>query len=389
VTNSKIHAALSRTADGLLRRRTQLRGSAAKRLLAVDQPETTIANTAGSEPVQSVNAATTPPELAGLNTVYSPPLLSGERPQSQLYRDAVLFGDYPVAATRQGRVLGESIFRTNERYASALQSVSVGNQLRVAFGRSKLGPARKRPQTRKPLVSLHSRWNSFGHWIPEHLLKLYWLQQNADLSDYHYLVEKNPPTWKLQLLNAAGIKTRDLVYWDREYYRVETLLLPDYPEPSREALDWVRALVVPDRSASETTPGKIYVSRKYQQTRQVSNEEEVERALKAHGFSTIYPERLSLSEQADLFSHASSIIGPQGSAFTNQIFAYGPFHVVEFFGASRIHLFNRQVALVLGHTHAYTLDARNADDIDAGDTSVLVDITELEAVIEAPTSDSH
>jgi capsular polysaccharide biosynthesis protein len=207
-------------------------------------------------------------------------------------------------------VLGEPSFRTNERYASAIQPVSNGTQLRFIFGRSNLGPARKRPQTRKPLVSLHSRWNSFGHWIPEHLLKLHWLRQNADLSDYRYLIEKNPPTWKLQRVNAAGIETRDLVHWNREYDRVETLLSPDYHEPSREALDWVRALVMPDRSESETTPRKTYVLRKCQQTRQDSSEEEVERAFEAHGSSTICPERIGLSKQAGLSSHASSLIGP-------------------------------------------------------------------------------
>jgi Glycosyltransferase 61 len=58
------------------------------------------------------------------------------------------------------------------------------------------------------------------------------------------------------------------------------------------------------------------------QTRVMRNESEVIEALESHGFEIVEPSRLSAIEQIRLFSSASIVVGPSGSAMFNVVFCH-------------------------------------------------------------------
>ena len=54
--------------------------------------------------------------------------------------------------------------------------------------------------------------------------------------------------------------------------------------------------------------------------RRTYNQDELLEIAKGYGFEAIYPERLSLREQAETFASAEMVMGPSGAAFANMLF---------------------------------------------------------------------
>jgi len=131
----------------------------------------------------------------------------------------------------------------------------------------------------------------------------------------------------------------------------------------------------------------IYLSRQEQGYRAVINEEEVQAVMGEFGFQTVYPEKLDFLDQVELARNARILFGPQGSAFTLQIFMPPRGAVVEVFPLDRVHLFNRQVASVRGHRHYALLDSRQPQPKGLGEKSVLVNIEELQRTLELAVRD--
>jgi len=156
-----------------------------------------------------------------------------------------------------------------------------------------------------------------------------------------------------------------------------------YPEISVEALGWINS-IVPNCARPESrrpASNRLFLSRSGFQFRQIRNQVAVEQILRANGFDSIEPSLLSVAEQADRFRSASIVVGPQGSAFSNLVFCRPDTHIVEFFGADKIHLLNRQLALTLGLNHNFLLDPRSHERSKRSDGDVEVDIESLEQML--------
>jgi capsular polysaccharide biosynthesis protein len=67
-------------------------------------------------------------------------------------------------------------------------------------------------------------------------------------------------------------------------------------------------------------PTRLFLSRRGFSSRQLVNELELEKVLQDFGFTTIYPETMSFSEQVDAFQSAEIVVGSCSSALTNAIF---------------------------------------------------------------------
>lgn len=68
-------------------------------------------------------------------------------------------------------------------------------------------------------------------------------------------------------------------------------------------------------------PRRLFVSRQGANSRRIANEQDVAALLEKHGFSTIQLEKLSLSEQINLFENATHIIAVHGAGLTNLLYA--------------------------------------------------------------------
>ena len=319
--------------------------------------------------------------------VYLPPPLIGSRPHVEEHENAQLLGQAPVGLNNRGELLQETIFRTSERTRKAVAGLTVKQQLQLSF------PAairHVRTIGEGPVCLLTSRWDSFGHWIPEHFLKIYYLQQvGYDIRTMTFLYRPDAAGFKTELLERAGIHGSQLVTWTGEPTRVERLIVPDYPEISYGGLKWISSLF--DQPSESPGPSRMYLSRQdLKGPRKIENKKDVLSVLKNHSFETVYPEKHSLSEQAALFGGARIIFGPQGSAFTGQLFMPAQSTVIEAFGQDRVHLFNKQMSLVLGHDHRSLINQQSQVTPNSrgfmgrrNDQNVTVDLEELDRTLDS------
>ncbi|MBE0472310.1 MAG: glycosyltransferase family 61 protein, partial [Methyloprofundus sp.] len=246
--------------------------------------------------------------------------------------DVTLKGRYPVIY-KEHRPLFDSVFFSlaHDRFGSQLKSNLIGDVKNQFLGK-KNG---KKPRYVGKCCLLFSKWNHYGHWVPEHLLKLKTLVDALGDEAYEIslVLEKKPPDWKLKILRSLGWDDSKIIEWDAEQCLVDRLLCPSYPVPNYEGYRWLKKSVFdglglhPNRKKNR----RLYLSRNKFGSRMVSNEIELTSCLRGYGFEVLYPETMSVENQLLAFSEAEIILGPHGSAFTNIIFAENA-NIIEFFG---------------------------------------------------------
>jgi tetratricopeptide (TPR) repeat protein len=178
--------------------------------------------------------------------------------------------------------------------------------------------------------------SAFGHWLPEFLPKLQFLQQHPDFAHLPIIVDAGMPQSHLDHLrrlannpliliqgNESLLCSRLLVAPAPAFFPVETfpndIPINELPGLSPRAMRFLRA----GESYETKRPRhrRIFLARKNMKWRRLLNEEEIAADLLHLGFETIFIEEMSVSEQIDLFQQAQYIVAPNGSALLNLIFA--------------------------------------------------------------------
>ena len=85
------------------------------------------------------------------------------------------------------------------------------------------------------------------------------------------------------------------------------------------ALDFIRDAFLPGARREEERGERLFLSRKHCRKRRC-NEEDLLPILEKYGFRTVFPETMTVREQAELFNSAEHIIGASGAAFSNLVF---------------------------------------------------------------------
>lgn len=292
--------------------------------------------------------------------------------KSYLYilNDAILSGKIPLIYNKYGHLIRDSVFFSDEH--QRLRSQLLVNK-KFKYFKPKIITNKAKVDC---AVLMFSNWNHFGHWVPEHLLKLRkveLLKANSN-KNIKLIVEDDFPNWKLELLERLGWSENDLVYWKNNEVHVKELIVPSYPQPSYSDFKWLKKSLFPNGFKAKG-PERIYLSRDKFESRKVSNEEELIKFLDNYGFKTIYPEMLSIEEQASIMHSAKIVIGPHGSAFTNIIFGEA-LDIIEFYG-THVPLGFYCLAQVLGFRHhqLYCTDDGNKS------SNMYVDTTKLKNLL--------
>lgn len=181
-----------------------------------------------------------------------------------------------------------------------------------------------------PFLALH-----FGHLMMETVPRLWgWDPVRALYPDAKVILQARIPgdrisTLDRRLLGAYGIDAEDVVMVDGPV-RVDRLAgaspLLHYAEPysihPSLSSTWDRlagALVRPD---ADGRGERIFVSRRAGRLkRECRNTDEVEELFRRFGFTVIYPEVLSLEEQATTFARARVVAGFGGSGLLSLVYA--------------------------------------------------------------------
>lgn len=86
-----------------------------------------------------------------------------------------------------------------------------------------------------------------------------------------------------------------------------------------KVIDYIKNKILESSQKTNKISRKVYLSRANYSKRSY-NDSEIKDFLSKNGFETIYPEKLSIQEQVNLFGNANIIVGASGAALTNIVF---------------------------------------------------------------------
>lgn len=178
--------------------------------------------------------------------------------------------------------------------------------------------------------------NAYGHWIPEFLPKLQFLQQHPDYKELPVIIDAGMPQSHTDLLkhlcdnplitleNNESISCKRLLVAPSPTFLPVEFLPNDIPIHEMPGIS-PKALRFIQEKANTLTNSRptrhIFLARKNMQWRRLINEDEIIEDLSTLGFEAIYLEDMSTREQIELFQQAKTIVAPNGSALLNVIFS--------------------------------------------------------------------
>ena len=181
------------------------------------------------------------------------------------------------------------------------------------------------------------RHPNYYHWMIETVPRIRYLEKYVAQTgnEVTLLIPSGLPAWASQTLDLLGWPNSKIEILSSPAVHVENLVLPSFPEPNVNDLQWIRKRILENESpdADATDFGKnIYISRSNAIERRVINEEEVMNALSKYNFERFHLEERSLSQNAHMFNNAELIVGPHGAGLTDLIFSTDG-SVLELFGS--------------------------------------------------------
>lgn len=180
--------------------------------------------------------------------------------------------------------------------------------------------------------------SSFGHWMPEYLARLQFLEHHPEFCDLPIIVDSDMPRSHFDFLTAitdneliymgtgAGIHCARLIYAPPPTFFPMHLLPNDMPEYATniiapESYRYIKAKVEDTFGKPRQKGGKYFLSRRNMSWSLLENDAEVSAFLESQGYEIILIETLSFEEQVRLFQGATDIIAPNGSAVQHIIFS--------------------------------------------------------------------
>jgi len=179
--------------------------------------------------------------------------------------------------------------------------------------------------------------SNFFHWLIEYLPRLKTIDALKLDTDYKLIIPNNLPPQLLSALNCVNerfevveidpitsIQVKELIVPSFHTYIPDRYDIPFWKSSllSYDHLDFIKELILNklNQSPSGRSFNKIYLSRRSNKARQITNKKSVEKVFTKFKYEIIYPEDFSFLEQVNIFRSAIHIAGPGGAAFTNLIF---------------------------------------------------------------------
>lgn len=184
---------------------------------------------------------------------------------------------------------------------------------------------------------------AFGHWIGEHLGKLFQLDHAGLTPAAPVLIDAGMPETHRQALEFFSYGRREIIEVQaQQAVRVSRLWVastlayaPFFPQPGIELLNERLCAgidVLPQLTASvrrtdtavPRKPRRLFLARRPDLHRKMSRQDELQATCAEYGFTSVYLETLSFEQQLALVSGATHIVGPAGSALMFSFFYARP-----------------------------------------------------------------
>jgi|TARA_Y100000310_G_scaffold315927_1_gene367081 capsular polysaccharide biosynthesis protein len=243
----------------------------------------------------------------------------------KIINDCVIYGDNGTVLQRPtNNLIAESGFDSR--------------RIKSSYGYNKIRVLRKNKLDNRIYLSMFHIFasrNNYYHWLIDHFSKLfvftllpkddYVLLLNDDCSQFQidslsYFI-KNFPKVEIKFIpsNRCFVAPRTLIVSSISWHQNGWL-----PE---EVIKFLKKLFIQQYELNDSL--KIYIKRGNRRT--IVNESILIQRLKELGYKIVLNEKLSFSEQIDLYKNASIVIGTHGAGLSNVLFSPQGSMVVELF----------------------------------------------------------
>ena len=181
---------------------------------------------------------------------------------------------------------------------------------------------------------------NYGHWLLEYVSRMLWFNDGACPDGFPICIDDHMPDTHRQIIALMDERSRPVLPLPAIPIRVRELGVAPVPTffpfdiragfPVYDAI-WPRDVLgamrckILERLAArglnlQQTGRRLFLSRQGYGQRQLVNEAEIADILSRHGFEVVHPERLSFSEQVELYHAAEIVVGSASSALYNCLF---------------------------------------------------------------------
>ncbi len=259
-------------------------------------------------------------------------------------RDARVWGSYNAATlTADGRLIPEL---SKDMWGPALHNI---------YTRAHLPAPRRLAGRTLSLITPEAAGN-YHHWMIDLLPRVNLVQRAGwDLRSFdHILIKSRRLAFQRETLLRLGLDESRLIHvGEHDHFQADTLIAPALRLNNtlvRPAdLAFVRGLFLPPDSPAPRR--RLYLSRRDAAHRQILQEPALQALLRRHGFEEVTLSGLSVAEQARLLAEAAVVIGPNGSAMTNLVFAPPSCRVIELFAPASVVVYSWMLSAHAGHDY--------------------------------------
>lgn len=244
--------------------------------------------------------------------------------QSAVLDDAVVFGQGNVMVNERYLVEESMINQRHSPKRGFLYRIGETNHFVTA-----LDLAAARPVEDFTVIVKQTWDTNYGHWLVDTLPRMKYAAATATAgTDVKYLL--NDPGASpmravfIESMAAFGIPESAVEFAGSPPLRLGKALyitpmtvppLIKHPAAIRSLRDAF------DVDGKQAPVLKLYVSRNKYSRRRLLNEDGVLALLAARGYHVVFPEDMTVSEQASMFSRATHVVANMGAALTNLVFA--------------------------------------------------------------------
>lgn len=293
---------------------------------------------------------------------------------------AHLLGKYALPVMNSGEIIEEAVHWSQEDHDDLIYrelSYTLKNSPKLAKNVMKGFGTESLKQTIDTAALLYNQWTGYFHWMLEHLMKIKFIEQYKakKRTEIKLIIPPDPSPYMIESLNNLGYSEDDYIIWNGVDTTIENFIVPSYPEPKINNIEWLRGRMIKSKDHGES-PDSIYISRQRANHRRVDNYKQVEELLDKFNIQPICCEELSLQTQINIFNNADLVLGPHGAGLTNMIWGDN-LSVIEIFN-DVLQPPYYVIAEIMGHDYTAIPSSEVANSGQKRNYDMNVDIGKLE-----------
>lgn len=187
-------------------------------------------------------------------------------------------------------------------------------------------------------------YNNFYHWMLDILPSIHLFEKSGyKIGPNDRVAVFNATTsFQRQSLEYLGISQEQVIELNKTspFISADELVVPFFSNAMAMTMgSWIPKFLndkFTQACSSEVPAGrKLYIARSSnaRNGRAINNEDQFIDLLEKYGFESVLPEKLSLTEQAQLFASADVVVASHGAGLTNSVFCKPGTTIVELYGS--------------------------------------------------------